>query len=61
MQKKNRDLNLRHKKKKRHQICAWLGLIIYKKWMGDVGWPVLYLYTTFLSVSRGFRGKAGVL
>lgn len=39
------------------QICAWVGLIIYKRWMGDVGWPVLYLYTTFLSVSRGLRGR----
>ncbi|CAB1114355.1 unnamed protein product [Ectocarpus sp. CCAP 1310/34] len=31
------------------QICAWLGLIVYKKWMGDVSWPSLYWYTTFLT------------
>ncbi|CAN0041184.1 unnamed protein product [Scytosiphon promiscuus] len=30
------------------QVCAWLGLIVYKKWMGDVSWPMLYFYTTFL-------------
>ena len=44
----------RNRLKNDNQVCAWLGLIIYKKWMGDVGWPILYFYTTFLSVSRGF-------
>lgn len=39
-----------------YQIAAWIGLIVYKYFLADYSWPMLYIITTVIIVSpRGFQ------